>query len=152
MLLHDHSNYAWFFPFENTSSENATHAIVDWCAAFGVRKSVMSDEFMHFRNETVLLVTKALRTLHNFILPYCPWSESAVERLGEEVLPISRALLPELKLPHGQWPDLLPIFQSVLKQLPSLHLKNNASITAFTGMQPNPPISTFFVFKSGETG
>ena len=42
MVRDDHSDYKWFFPFANTNAENAAIAIIDWCAAFTVPKSLMS--------------------------------------------------------------------------------------------------------------
>lgn len=143
LLRDDHSGYCWLFPFGNTNAENAAHAIVDWCASFGVPAGLISDGPTHFRNETVRLVTKALRTPHHFTLPYCPWSNGAVERLGREVLRTARALLSELQLRPDQWPDLIPVFQSVLNQSPSPQRNNVAPITAFTGLPPTPPIATF---------
>lgn len=78
MMRDDFSNFKWFFPFADTSAVNATTGIIDWCAAFGVPKSLMSDCPTHFRNEKIRLVAKGLRVLHHFTLPYGPWSNGAV--------------------------------------------------------------------------
>lgn len=43
ILSDDHSGYCWLFPFTNTNAENAAHVIVDWCAAFGIPGSLISD-------------------------------------------------------------------------------------------------------------
>lgn len=82
MLRDDHSDYKWFFPFGDTSAENAAQAIIDWCAAFGALSSFMTDGPTHFKNETLRLVSKGLMDPHHFKIPYCPWSNGAVERLG----------------------------------------------------------------------
>lgn len=97
----------------------------------------------HFRNETIRLVTKALRTSHHLTQPYCPWSNGFLERLGREFICVARALLTELQLSPSAWPDPLPIFQSALNQSPSIHRGNVAQITPFTGLQPTPPLSKF---------
>lgn len=47
----------------------------------------------------------------------------------------------ELQLAQLEWPDLLPMVQSVLKNTPTKHRDNVAPITAFTGMQPSPPVA-----------
>ena len=74
MLRDDHSDYKWFFAFPDTSAENAAHAIIDWCAAFGVPNGLMSDGPTHFKNETVRSVCKNLKVPHHFTLPYTPCS------------------------------------------------------------------------------
>lgn len=81
MLRDDHSDYKLFIAFPTTNSENAA-AIIEWCAAFRVPNGLMSDGPTHFKNEVVCLVTKGLKVPHHFTLPYCPWSNGAVERLG----------------------------------------------------------------------
>lgn len=114
MIRDDHSNYCWVFPFPTTNDKNAANELIDWCASFGASKCFMSDGPTHFRNETLRLVSKALHTLQNFTLPYFPWSNGAVERLGRELLRITREILSELQLRPDAWPDLLLIFQSAL--------------------------------------
>lgn len=142
MLHGDHSDYKWFFATPGTSAENAALAIIDWCAAFNVPQGQMSDGPTHFRNETVRMVTKTLRVPHHFTLPYTPWSNGAVERLGKEVIRTFRALVSEFQMDFSEWPDLLPI-QSALNNAPSPQRGNTPPITAFLGLEPTPPIATF---------
>lgn len=78
----DYSDYNWGFPFPDTSAEEAAVAITKRCAAIGVPKCFMSDGPTHSRNETLRLVSKGLKGLHHFKLPYCPCSDGAVECLG----------------------------------------------------------------------
>ncbi|CDF38803.1 unnamed protein product [Chondrus crispus] len=143
MMRDDFSDYKWFFPFADTSAANAATAIIDWCAALGVPKSLMSDGPTHLRNETIRLVAKGLKVPHHFTLPYCPWSNGAVERLGKELVRTCRATLSELQMRPEEWPDILPIIQSTLNNTPSRHRGNVAPITAFLGADPTPPIHTF---------
>ena len=143
MLRDDHSDYKWFFMFPATTAANAAMAIVDWCGAFNPPTGLMSDGPTHFRNETLRLLSKALKMKHHFTLPYVPWSNGAVERLGREVVRFLRALCSELRLSFAEWPDLVPIMQSVLNNSPSPQRGNVAPITAMTGLEPKPPIKTF---------
>lgn len=143
MLRDDHSDYKWFFCFPNTDAENAAHAIIDWCAANGTPGGLMSDGPTHFKNETVRLVSKGLKTPHHFTLPYCPWSNGAVERLGRELLRVLRSLISELQMDQKEWPDLIPIVQSVLNNSPSPHRGNVCPLTAFMGRDPTAPVNTF---------
>lgn len=143
MLRDDHSAYKWFFCFPSTDAENAATAIIEWCSTFGVPNALMSDGPTHFKNEVVHMVTKILKVPHHFTLPYCPWSNGAVERLGRELLRVLRSTLSELQMDHQEWPDLIPIVQSVLNNAPSPQRGNISPITAFMGREPTPPIQTF---------
>lgn len=143
MLRDDHSGYSWFYPSETTSAETAAHALLDWCAAFGAPNQLMSDGPSHFKNDTLRILAKGLRSPHHFTLPYCPWSNGAIERLGKELLRVARSLLSELQQRPSEWPQLVPLFQSAINNSPSPQRDNIAPITAFTGRQPSPPISTF---------
>ena len=103
----------------------------------------MSDGPTHFRNESIRLLAKDLRTRQHFTMAYCPWSNGAIERLGKELLRVSRSVLSELQLSPDVWPDLLPVFQSVINNSLSPQRNYIAPITSFTGQQPSPPILTF---------
>lgn len=49
MLRDDHSDYKRFFAFANTAAGNAAQAFIDWWAAFGVQRTLMSDRPTHFK-------------------------------------------------------------------------------------------------------
>lgn len=72
MLRDDHPDYKWFFACHNLTAETAARATIDWCAACGVPKSLMSDGPTHFKNETLRLLSKGLKVRHHFTLPYFP--------------------------------------------------------------------------------
>ena len=124
MLRDDVTSYSWLYPTPSTSASQAATALVDWCAAFGAPKSFMSDSPTHFKNETLRLLAKGLKNNHHFTLPYSPWTNGAVERLGKEILRSARSLLSELKLPNDTWPDIIPVIQSSLNNSPSSHRLN----------------------------
>lgn len=145
MLRDDHSDYKWLFAFLDTSAANASRAIIDWAAAFGVPNGLMSDGLTHFKNETVRMVSKGLKVPHHFTLPYSPWSNGGIERLGKELLHAFRSILSELQMRPEEWPDLLPLVQSALNNAPSPQRSDIAPIIAFTAMEATPPVSTFII-------
>lgn len=149
ILRDDFSGYAWFFPFDAANAENSANAILEWSAAFTVPAGLMSDGGSHFKNETVRLVTRGLRVPHHFTLPYTPWSNGGVERMGKEVLRLFRAILSELQMRQNEWPDLVQVVQSALNSSPSPQRKNIAPVTIFTGLDPKTPVNSF---KRAETG
>lgn len=110
MLRDAQSDYKWVLCFPNTDVENAAHAIIDCCAANGVSGGVMSDGATHFKNETIGLVSKGLKTPHHLTHPYCPWSNGAVDHLLRELLRVLRSLISELQMENIEWPDLIPWF------------------------------------------
>lgn len=125
-------------------AENAATTIIDWSAAFGVPKALMSDWLSHFKNETIRLVSKGLCVPHHFTLPYCPRSNGLIERLGKELIRTARSVLSELQLRFEEWPDLFPLIQSVINNSPSPQRGNVALVKAFHGAEPTPPISNFY--------
>lgn len=63
-----------FFACHDLIAETAAKATIDWCGAFGVLKSHLSDGLIHFNNETLRIVPKGLKLPYHFTLPYWLWS------------------------------------------------------------------------------
>lgn len=144
LVLRDyHSAYTWLFAFDGAAGLYAAQAVIDWCAAFGVPKGLMYDGPTHFKNVTIEAVTKGLKVQHHFTLPYFPWKNGGIERLGKEIVRIFRTTLSELQLSQEDWPDLLTLVQSVINNSPSPQRGNVCPITAFTGHESTPTIKTF---------
>lgn len=61
----------------------------------------------------------------------------------------ARASLYELQLKLDDWPDILPLLQSILKNTPSHHRAHNVPIIAFTGSPPSTPVNTFLHSQHG---
>lgn len=74
----------------------------------------MSDGPTHFKNETIRPVNKGQKVPHHFTLPYCPWYNGAMERLGRELISTMRAILSELQVRLTEWPDLLDLRSATL--------------------------------------
>lgn len=133
----------WFFACDDTSSDNAARTIIDWAPAFSVPKSLMSDGATHFKNEAIRLVSKDLKVPYHFAVPNCPRFNRTVERLGRQYLRVFPYLVSEFQMRPGEWPDILPLVQRALNNAPSPQKKRICPITAFTRLDPTPPISTF---------
>lgn len=143
MVRDNHSEYAWLYPSCDMTEETAAHSLLDWCTWFGAPTSFMSDDPTHFKNETLHFLSNGLRTKHHFTVPYCPWSNGVVERLGKELLRVARSLLSELQARPNEWPQIVPVITSALNNGPFQKRNNVASITAFTGAQLSTPMKTF---------
>lgn len=86
MLRDEHSDYKWFYGCHDQTAETAPKDNIDWFATFSVPKALMSFGPTHFKNKTLRLLSKGLKVPHHFTIPYFPWSNGAVERLGNELL------------------------------------------------------------------
>lgn len=137
------------FSFTGTKTENAAYTLLQWCAAFGLPAGFLPDGATNFKNETLRLLPKSLRIPHHFRLRYSPWSNSAVERLGREIIRTTRAMLLGLQLTHEHSTNLLSIVQSALTNTRSRHRGNHAPTTSFTGLPPSAPIQIFIRPDSG---
>lgn len=144
MLRYDHSGCNWFYAFLNTSADNPARAMIDSAAAFGVLKGLISDGPMHFKNETVRLLSQGLTAPHHCTLPYRPWSIKGVERLGKWLLPAFRSVTSKLQIRSEKWPDLFLLVRSALSCSPSPHCENVSPATALTGLTAALHESAFF--------
>lgn len=132
------------YAFVDILAENAARAIIDWCASLGVFRGLISDGPTYFRNETICLVCKGLQVPHHFTLPYTPWSNGAVERLGKELFRVFRYVISELHIRPDEWPDLLLLVQSVLSTAPSPQRARLSPLKSMTGLTETPPVATLY--------
>lgn len=143
MIRDDHSGSSRFYPSPSIAVEKATHGLIDLCAALGASFSFMSAGSTHFQNDKLHVLGTGLQTLYGFTFPHCPWSNWVVEKLGKELLFVSRALLSELQLNEMMWPEFVPLSQSPLKHSTSPQRRNVAPMTYITARAASSPITTF---------
>lgn len=93
MLRDDHSRHSWLYFSASTDAETAANALLNCFAAFGVPTRLAYDRPTQFKNDTIRLLAKGLRTSNYFSLPYCPWSNEAVKRLEKKLLRVACSLL-----------------------------------------------------------
>lgn len=142
LLRDDFSSYSWLIPFASANADNTADARIEWSTDFTAPRMLMSDGGCHFKKVTVRKLARGLKRPHHFTLPYIPWSNGAVERLGREVLRHFRTIMSELELPFPEWTDIVPIVQHALNNSPSPQRKGLCPITIFTGLELSPPIAT----------
>lgn len=150
MVWNDHPNYCWLFACPETFVEHAARAIIDCCAAFGVPSQFVSDGPTHFKNERIRSAGKGLCVPHHFTLPFTPWSNGALERLGKELLWVFGAIMLEHRFIYKEWPDLLPLVQIAINNGPPTKRAGVSPATSMTGLKSTPPISTFYFSKTQE--
>lgn len=104
---------------------------------------LMSDGPTNFKNETLIRLANGLRVSHHFTVPYSPWSNSGIERLGKGMLRVFRLVTSEYQIHLTERIYILLLVQHALNSAPSSQRKNIAPVTAFTALTPSRPISTF---------
>lgn len=62
--------------------------------------------------------TSEARVRHHFTALYDPLANGTVERLCQEAIWISRALMSEWKLPYALWTSIVDAVHSVINQSP----------------------------------
>lgn len=105
---------------------------------------MMSDGPTIVKNETLWLVSRGLHVSHHFIVPYSPWNNGRIERLGREIPHKFRWFTYELHLFHGEWPDNFHLVQSEINNEPSPQRSGLVPIKAMTELPPSPPPSPFY--------
>lgn len=94
----DHFDYGWFDFCADTTAKISRIAFIDWCKAFGIPEMFISDGPTNCSKETVRLVCEKLILPRHLAIPYFPWNNGAVERLGEGIVRLPQAILAALQI------------------------------------------------------
>lgn len=80
------------FPSKSTEDKTTVDDLVNWRACFWTHSELMSDAPMHIRSKTLRLLASYFQNKHLGILTDCPWSNDAAERLGNELVLLTKDL------------------------------------------------------------
>jgi Integrase core domain/Integrase zinc binding domain/Chromo (CHRromatin Organisation MOdifier) domain len=149
ILKDDASGFVWLVPCETADAETTATALLQWFALFGVVLTWTSDRGTHFKNTVIQRLNRSLHAHHHFTTPYCPQSNGTVETVCKEVLRACRAPLSEFRMSSLDWPQILPVLQSILNHSVRSSLGDRAPITVFTGLPADNPLRT--LVPSGTT-
>lgn len=137
------------WPTEAPTSEAAVDAISTWIGTFGHMDWVVTDQGTHFTSSVVKHLVSDFKLRHHFTTAYCPWANGSVERICNEVIRASRAVLSELQLSPKHWQSILECIQSIINQEPlkRLGLRNEKNpsmyrtpLEVFTIHRPKRPL------------
>ena len=98
IIRDDLSSYVWLWPSTGPTSETAAEALSTWVATFGAFKWLVTDQGTHFTSNLIKEMIAESQAQHHLTTPYCPWANGTVERVCQEVLRTTTALLHELHL------------------------------------------------------
>ncbi|KAE9009233.1 hypothetical protein PR001_g16486 [Phytophthora rubi] len=139
------THYCELFPTPHCDSGTAAAGLLDWYKRYGKPQVLISDQGVHFRNETIASLCSRLKIPQDFTPVYSPWVNGTVERVNRDILQVIRALLMELRLSDKEWPYLLPIVQANLNHTPVASLAGRAPIELFLGLPPPSALDTIIV-------
>ena len=149
IIRDDLSSYVWLWPTASPTSDAAAEAITNWISTFGSFDWLVTDQGTHFTSTLIKELIEETRARHHFTTAYCPWANGTVERVCQEVLRTTTALLLEMRLAPTDWPAVLECVQSVLNQSPLRRLGprdgappgvHRTPLEVFTGMRPTRPL------------
>lgn len=75
----------------------AVHALLEWCAAFGALKQVVSDGPTQFRNDALHVLFEGLQTSHPYMSTYFLLSNKVMKQQEKEIIYIKHTVLSELQ-------------------------------------------------------
>ena len=146
VIKDDLSSYIWFVPTTNASSDFAARALARWIRTFTAMTTWVSDQGTHFKNEVMNILANDYRITHHFTTAYSPWSNGTVEAVNRNVMSACRALTTEAKLGPHDWPELVPVLESIINEAPTARLGKRSDgvsrspLEVMTGLKPRRSI------------
>lgn len=150
MVRDDHSGYSWFYPVSLAYLETAARALPACNGPFGAPLRLLPDGTGDNKNDIPQLLSKDLNSPHDFMLPYCSWSDGAVDRLGKGLLCVARVVPCELKMRYEDSPQLVLLFQAGLNSVPPAQPRNLTEMTDFTGRSALAPVLTIVHYSNSQ--
>lgn len=131
------THFCELFPCSTPTAYVAAEALVSWYKRYGCPSRLLSDQGVHFRNQTVDQLCARLKMERSFSPVYSPWLNGTVERVNRDLLQVLRALLIDYGLDSHEWPYLLPVVQANINHSPMASLAGHSPAELFTGL-PSP--------------
>ena len=92
----------------------ASKGIFEWGSRHGLPCWIISDGIRRFANHTLRLVAEHMGLQHHITLAYCPWSNGAIEVVGQDMIYTIRAILSGFEMPIEEWDEVIPFIQYVI--------------------------------------
>lgn len=144
------THFCDLFPCFSPTAYVAAEALIDWYKRYGCPTILISDQGVHFRNQTVDNFCARLKIERSFSPVYSPWLNGTVERVIRDLLQVLRALLIDYGLDFHEWPYLLPVVQANLNHTPMRSLAGHSPTELFTGLQS--PSALDMVVRPAQNG
>ena len=144
VLKDEYSGYVELIPCKNCTHEPVAEAIAWFCARYGAPDCLKSDRGSHFKNKVILTLAKTYDIKQRFTLPYCPWSNGAVEIVNRSLRRVLRTAILEQDLQTEEWPYLLPLVMNAINGSKSVRLANNSPREVFMGLPGFNPFRAIY--------
>ena len=150
MLKDNYSKFIMLFKCEKPSGEITYNAFHEWISLFGVPKSIVSDQGSHFKFELLKMVCNRIGVRQTFTLPYCPWLNGTIERLGRTLLDLFKLLILETKTSTTQWDYFKDIVQTIVNHTPTSSNDGFAPVEIFTGLEKYNKLNSYYMKKKND--
>lgn len=141
------SSYTKLRPCDDVDSDTSATVIGKWITCFGGMGWLVTHHSSHSKASLMNNLADDPHLKHHFRAVYWPWANDTVERVCEEVLRISRALMLEWRLSVGMWPLIIDVVLRVLNHSSveclrkNVDGKNKCLTEVFLGLKPSPPFA-----------
>ena len=150
LLLKDGlSHFVELVATANADSETVVETLRAWQSRYGTVACLVSDRGSHFVNSVVQDLRSRMKSQQHLVTAYCPWANRA-ERPNKDMMAAFRVILAEYKIGMENWPEALPIVQSVLNSTPVDSLAGLSPMEVFLGREPKTPLTTIFGKRTKE--
>jgi len=140
VLKDSFSGFVYMAPCQAQNASTSAQHMMDWISLFGLPKVVMSDNGTPFTAQVVRDVLGGWNVGQYFTTAYCPFSNGCIERVNRDIKKMMHTLMSVHRLEMDEWPQMVPIVQSMVNQRPAPRLDNKAPITVFTGHPRTEPM------------
>lgn len=139
VLVDDYSKLTMLIAVKSVSADATFDAIRSrWIPIFGAPKTFVTDNGPAFRSAFFLSQCRLLGTKIHRTLPNVPQTHGTVERLIRDARAVIEKLRLEHRLPHGQWPLILPGVMSALNHMPVQRLGGHSPVEMLCGRAVDP--------------
>jgi hypothetical protein len=151
LVIKDHfSGYVELIPCTTCDSESAAIALQWWIARFATPEVIISDRGTHFTAKIIKQLAAIMGIALEFTIPYCPWSNGAVERVNRDIKALLKILMRTSDEPWENWFYFLPAVMRILNETPSDRLGHHAPKEIFLGFEEFNPLKAVFHPRSAK--
>ena len=144
VLKDEYSGFVELIPCKACDHQPVAEAIAWWCARYGVPDCIRSDQGSHFKNKVIQTLADSYGITFKFTLPYCPWSNGAVEIVNKTIKRVLTTAILEQNLATDDWPYLLPMVMNIINGSISTRLNKYSPREVFMGLPKYDPFKAIY--------
>ncbi len=125
---------------EAADAENAVGGLLEWFQHNTIPDGIYSDRGTHFKNTVVEALEENYGIEHIYSVPYSPWTNGQVERIGGIAQELIRKVTSERKMAPEFWYQTIGVVQHAMNTTKQRALGDLTPLEVWGGPQPKKPI------------